>query len=571
MYDVLIKGGTVIDGSGGRAFTADVAVSGGKIACIAANIDEDAKDIIDATGLSVTPGFIDPHTHYDGQATWDKELAPSSWHGVTTVVVGNCGVGFAPVHQQKEKRDELIALMEGVEDIPGTALWEGLTWNWETFPEYLDELDSLSRKIDVMAHIPHGALRPYVMGSRGIGKENATAKDIDTMAGMVRDALEAGAAGFSTNRTALHVSLSGEPVPGTFAKEEEMLALTRPIGEIGHGVLQVIPDGAVGENKGAYERELEMYRRISLETGATVTFSLAQPHGDLELSDRAQVLIEKANMQGARLIPQVMARPAGYIMGWESMNPFVGLSQTACEVAKLPPKERRLKAAEPSIRKRILSEFDLDEYLSSRATMWPTTYQMLGDYVCEPDHKRSIMLESQRLCIHPVELLYDWLLDGAAQSYFAGYGDGNLNRLLKLIKSPYAIPSLADGGAHVSLMCDGGAPSFMLQHYVRERSGERLGLEQAIQMLSSKPAALYDLQDRGELKKGLRADINVIDTDNIKLRMHETAYDLPLGAPRLLQRADGYVATLCKGKITFRNGVATQNYPGGLLRLGSKC
>ena len=291
MYDVLIKGGTVIDGSGGRAFTADVAVSGGKIACIAANIDEDAKDIIDATGLSVTPGFIDPHTHYDGQATWDKELAPSSWHGVTTVVVGNCGVGFAPVHQQKEKRDELIALMEGVEDIPGTALWEGLTWNWETFPEYLDELDSLSRKIDVMAHIPHGALRPYVMGSRGIGKENATAKDIDTMAGMVRDALEAGAAGFSTNRTALHVSLSGEPVPGTFAKEEEMLALTRPIGEIGHGVLQVIPDGAVGENKGAYERELEMYRRISLETGATVTFSLAQPHGDLELSDRAQVLL----------------------------------------------------------------------------------------------------------------------------------------------------------------------------------------------------------------------------------------------------------------------------------------
>lgn len=570
-YDVLIKGGSVVDGSGSDSVLADIAVVDGKIAEIAPSIEGDAREQINASGMVVTPGFIDPHTHFDGQATWDQELAPTSWHGITTAVMGNCGVGFAPAHRGKQQRDELIELMEGVEDIPGTALWQGMSWNWESFPEYLDELDRLPRKIDVMAHVPHGALRPYVMGERGLGKEHATAKDIEVMTEIVRESVAAGAAGFSTNRMALHKSLSGISVPGTFAEEDELLALTRPMGELGHGVLQVIPDGVVGENPGACEREIDMYRRISLETGVPVTFSLAIPHNDLELSDRILQLVDKANADGARLIPQCQARAAGYLMGWESMNPFLDDCPTAREVHKLAPGQRRQKAADPEIRAKILSEFDRDAFYSvhTRAMAFPTTYLVSGDYVCEPDHNRSLIIEAERLGVDPIELLYDWMTEGMAQSFFSGYGDGNLDRIVQQLNHPAAVPSLADGGAHVSIMCDAGVPSFMLQHYVRERSrGTKMKLESVVEKLTSKPAAIYNLKDRGLLQKGLRADINVIDVDNIKLKPLETLYDLPLGAPRLMQAADGYIATLCNGDVTYHSGKGTESYPGGLVRLG---
>lgn len=572
MYDILIKGGTVVDGTGGDKYQADIAISGGVIGKIEPGIEDQAEEVLDATGLSVTPGFIDPHTHFDGQATWDQELAPTSWHGVTTAVMGNCGVGFAPAHRSKQHREELIELMEGVEDIPGTALWQGMSWNWETFPEYMDELERLPRKIDVMAHLPHGALRPYVMGQRGLGKEHATAEDIESMANIIREAVAAGAAGFSTNRMALHKSLSGVSVPGTFAEEEELFALVRPMGELGQGVLQVIPDGVVGENPGACEREIQMYHRISVETGVPVTFSLAIPHNDLELGERILQLVDKANSDGARLIPQCQARAAGYLMGWEAMNPFLDDCPTAREVHKLPPSERRRKAADSGIRAKILAEFDRDAFYAvhTRAMAFPTTYLLSGDYICEPDHDKSLIAQAEHLNVDPIELLYDWMTEGMAQSFFSGYGDGNLDRIVKQLNHSSAVPSLADGGAHVSIMCDAGVPSFMLQHYVRDRTqSPRMKLEAVVEKLSSKPAAIYNLKDRGKLEEGLRADVNIIDTDNIKLKMYETLYDLPLGAPRLMQAVDGYVATVCKGKFTYRDGRATENYPGGLIRLGS--
>jgi N-acyl-D-aspartate/D-glutamate deacylase len=569
--DLVIRGATVVDGTGRPGRTADVAVAGGVITEVG-RVSGRAASEIDADGLVVTPGFVDVHTHYDGQVTWDPLLTPSFWHGVTTAVLGNCGVGFAPV--RPDRRDFLVQLMEGVEDIPGTALHEGIRWEWETFPQYLDALDRMPRALDVGTHVPHGAVRAYVMDERGAANEAPTADDLARIAEIVEAAIRAGALGFSTNRLPMHTARDGRPVPGTFADEVELDAIGRAVAAGGGGVIEVVTSDAMGTVPGGWRADVDWATRMSLETGLAVTLCLSQV--DTQPDQWRDVLgwIHEARDAGANLVPQVAGRPLGLLLGLTTKHQFQG-RPSYDEVAHLPVAARARALAEPERRARILSEAGPSKGLAVYATRLAAKAFPLGDLPdYEPRPETSIAAVAEATGRTVDEVYYDLYLenDGRRLVLFAlgGYAYRNSDHIREMLADPSTVLGLADGGAHVALICDASAYTSMLSYWVRDRTrGERLPLELAVSKMTGAPAQLYGLHDRGVIAPGKKADLNVVDLERLQLRAPEVVADLPTGASRVIQRADGYVATIVAGEVIARDGEETGARPGRLLRRGS--
>jgi N-acyl-D-aspartate/D-glutamate deacylase len=564
VHDLVIRNGKVIDGSGGPARVTDLAIDGDRITIVGEVADVGRLEI-DAEGRLVTPGWVDIHTHYDGQATWDPDMSPSSWHGVTTIVMGNCGVGFAPAHRDQSRRDWLIQLMEGVEDIPGTALAEGMTWNWESFPEYLDELARLPRVMDVSALVPHGPLRAYVMGERGGANAEATPEEIARMGELVREAVEAGAVGFSTTRTILHRAKDGELAAGTTASADELIGIGLAMGEAGKGVFELASDMFDPEGEFAW------MATISREGGRPVTFNCLQ---DDVRPDHWRKLIElsdAANAEGATIVPQVAGRPACLLLGFESSaNPFM-FTPAYAEIAQLPFAERVERLRRPEVREAILKgslEIEgIAAFLSNFDKLFP-----LGDPPdYEPSPDKCVSAIARREGRDPREVAYDLLLgnDGHALLYFPllGYTAGDFGALHEMLVRPGTVLGLGDGGAHCGILCDASLPTYMLSHWARDRDrGERLSIEQAVHLQTRRTAALYGFDDRGLLAPGYLADVNVIDFDALGIAAPEMVYDLPAGGRRLVQRATGYVATIKRGVVVRQYDEATGAHPGGLVR-----
>jgi N-acyl-D-amino-acid deacylase len=567
MYDLVIRGGMVVDGTGAAARRADVAVDGDRIVAVGDTLGAGCTEI-DATGKIVTPGFVDIHTHYDGQATWDQEMAPSSWHGVTTVVMGNCGVGFAPA--RPDRHEWLISLMEGVEDIPGTALAEGMTWDWETFPEYLDALEKLPRTVDVATHVPHGAVRAYVLGDREMPGAVPTADDIAEMSRIVEEGVRAGALGFSTSRTVLHKSVDGELVPGTTATAEELIAIGRAMGRVGYGVFEMASDLKREWN------EFQWMGDLSRETGLPVTFAALQSIAkELPLDEQISEM-RAQNDNGANIVAQIALRGNGIVMAWQgTVHPF-RFKPAWVEIETLPWAEQLAHLRDPAFRARMLAEdnvfpeSDVVDLLHVVAGGWFIQFEMDADFNYEPTQAESIMARAAAAGVSGAEYAYDLLMqdDGTGFIYFPilNYADGNLNFLEALQGADDTVNSLSDGGAHCGTICDAASPTFMLQHWVRDRTGARVALETAIKRQCRDTALLYGLEDRGLLAPGYLADVNVIDMDALKLGKPWLAFDLPAGGKRLLQKAVGYVATVKSGQVTFRDGACQGAFPGGVIR-----
>jgi N-acyl-D-aspartate/D-glutamate deacylase len=562
MHELVIRGGTVVDGTGAEGRTADVAVDDGKVTEIG-HVDGRGTREIDADGLVVAPGWVDIHTHYDGQVTWDPELTPSSWHGVTTVVMGNCGVGFAPVRPGGE--GFLIELMEGVEDIPGTALHEGIDWDWESFPEYLDALDKTPRAIDVAAQVPHAALRAYVMGERA-HERDADADEIAQMSRLAEEALRAGACGVSTSRTILHSSKHGL-VPGTDAPPEELLALGDAIGRAGHGVFQLVSDQQGGAGDRAWLVDLVE------RTGATATYALAQAGYAPDAWRDALAATVEDRAAGRRIIPQVASRPTGMLFGLQSsLHPFF-THPTYRTVADLPLAERVAKLRQPEVRAALLAEQPATKNPIALGLMqrWDQIFPLGDPPDYEPPASASIAGVAAREGRPPQEVALDWLLEAGGKAFLfaplASYVDHDHEVIREMITHPSTTLGLSDGGAHCGLICDVSMPTYLLTHWVNGRTrGDRLGLEQAISLQTSRTAAAYGFTDRGVLAAGKRADINLIDLDGMALHAPTMVHDLPAGGRRLIQKADGYVATLVAGQVTFEHGEPTGTRPGGLVR-----
>ena len=566
MHDLVIRGGRVVDGTGAPARIADVAVDGGVISLVG-EVTASGRREIDATGLLVTPGFVDIHTHYDGQVTWDRLLSPSCWHGVTTAVMGNCGVGFAPA--RPDRHDWLIALMEGVEDIPGAALAEGIRWNWETFPEYLNALEDTPRVLDVATQVPHGAVRAYVMGERGARNEAANDDDIAQMARLVREGVEAGALGFSTSRTVLHLSKDGEPVPGTFANAAELIGIGRALAEAGHGVFEMASDMTPATE------EFRWMQALSAETGVPVTFALLQSPINADNWRDLLALTDQAREAGADVTAQIACRPTGMVLGWQStVHPFIA-HPTYRAIADLPFEQRLERLKDPEIRSKLITE--------SPAEMGPLGYiltqgfdrmfrlEQPGGLEYEPAADASVAAQAKATGRSPVEIVFDMLMEKDGRGYvylpLLNYANFNFDHIYEMMNHPATVLSLSDGGAHCGVICDASFPTYMLTHWVRDRSrGPRLPLEQVIQMQTQRTAHLYGLHDRGALTPGLRADINLIDFDALKILPPEMVFDLPAEGRRMIQRAEGYRATIVAGEVTFENGEATGAAPGRLIR-----
>jgi N-acyl-D-amino-acid deacylase len=565
MHDLVIRNGKIVDGTGAPAFAGDIAIDGGLIASIGGKAGAGRREI-DTSGLLVTPGFVDIHTHYDGQVTWDPYLSPSSWHGVTTLVMGNCGVGFAPV--EPGKQEFLIGLMEGVEDIPGTALAEGIKWSWESFPQYLDAIEKMQRVIDVGAQVPHGAVRAYVMGERGAHNEEATEEDITKMAALVREAITAGALGFSTSRTMLHRAKNKEVVPGTFASEAELLGIGRALRAAGHGVFEMASDMA------GPDATMEWMIKLTRETGLPITFAMGQGDQNPDAWRRMLDRVKRYNAEGAHLAPQISPRPTGMLMGLQSsLHPFITHPTYHRELAHLPIDERVAEMRKPEVRARILAE---EPGTKDRVTRYLVTnfakYFRLGDPPdYEPAPETSIAARAQRAGKSAAELTYDLLLErnGREMLYvpFSNYASYNLDAVREMMTDATTTLGLSDGGAHCGLICDASMPTYLLTHWVRDRSrGERLPVEFVIKRQTADTAKLYGLDDRGTLKPGLKADINAIDLNGLRLHAPEMVFDLPAGGRRLVQRVDGYKHTVVSGEVTYEDGKPTGAMPGRLIR-----
>jgi N-acyl-D-amino-acid deacylase len=563
MHDLVIRNGTVVDGTGRARFQRDVAVDGSRIAAIGEVAGRGRREI-DARDLLVTPGWVDVHTHYDGQVTWDPILAPSSWHGVTTLVMGNCGVGFAPRRPGQEAF--LIELMEGVEDIPGTALHEGIAWSWELFPEYLSALARMPRVVDVAAQVPHCALRAYVLGERA-HEDRLTGAETAEMARLTAEAMRAGAVGFSTSRTILHSSRHGL-VPGTHSTPEELLAIGGALGEAGHGVFEMVSD-LQGQ-----EPDLSWMREFCANTGRVLTFALAQsplqPHAWRDTLAGIDTLAE----QGLRIVPQVPCRPTGMLFGLQSsLHPFITHPTYRDELAHLPLADRVLRMCEPAVRARLLAEEPGTEHPIARTLMsnWSQMYPLGDPPEYEPAPETSVAATAARTARRPEEVAYDWLLEGNGRQFLfaplANYVDGNLDALQTMMLHPRTVLGLSDGGAHCGLICDASMPTFLLTHWVRDRRrGSRIPVEQAVRLQTGNTAAVYGFSDRGVIAVGKKADLNVIDLDALRLHAPEMVHDLPAGGRRLIQRVDGYRATIVSGEVTFENGEPTGARPGTLVR-----
>ena len=567
MYDLKISGGLVVDGTGTPGRIMDIGVVGDRIVAMG-ELPETAAQEIDATGRIVIPGFVDIHTHYDGQATWDQEMAPSSWHGVTTVVMGNCGVGFAPA--APDRQEWLVGLMEGVEDIPGSALTEGMTWDWESFPEYLDALEKLDRTVDVAAQVPHGAVRAYVMGDRGAANEAPTETEIARMSAIVEEGLKAGALGFSTSRTVLHKSVDGELVPGTTATEEELLGIGRALKRAGHGVFEIASDLLPEWN------EFDWMGDLSRETGAPVTFTaLESPIKQLPFTGQLQAMRDQ-NARGANIVAQISMRGTGLILGWRTtFHPFSQRPSWKA-IADMPWAEQWARLQDPDFRRTLLAEkgepigSDLQLIADLMESAFSMQYEMLPGFNYEPGAEQSIEQRAQATGVTPEEYVYDFMMrdGGTGMVYFPllNYANGNLDFLEGALFSDDCVNSLSDGGAHCGTICDAAATTFMLQHWVRDRDGTRLPLEHAIKRQCHDTASLYGLEDRGRLAPGLLADLNVIDMEALSLNLPTVAFDLPAGGRRLLQTAEGYEVTIKSGRVTFRQGMKTGDYPGRVIR-----
>ena len=583
MYDMKIVGGTVVDGTGADRYRADIGIKDGKIVEVRRRTNGDdqlggeAAETIDATDLIVAPGFVDIHTHYDGQATWDNLLEPSSGHGVTTIVAGNCGVGFAPVRPGSE--EWLIKLMEGVEDIPGTALTEGMTWGWESYPEYLDVVDKHQFAIDVGSQVAHGAVRAYAMGERGARNEPATPEDIAAMSRLVREAIEAGALGFSTSRTIAHQAMDGEPVPGTFAAEDEVFGLGRAMAAGGQAVFELAPQGAAGEDIVAPKKELEWMRRLGAEIERPLSFALIQVDADPNLWREQLDISAAAHAAGSQLYPQIAARPFGMLLGFPGHHGFTHRPTYRKLKAECSHEELAHRLAEPAVKAAILSEDDLpiDPSLLFDGMFMLVKHSLdriyhLGDPPdYEPTPDCTVAAIARDRGEDPMHTLYDLMLEADAGSMlmlpFFNYADGNHDAIREMLTHPAGVLGLSDGGAHCNLICDASFPTFLLTHWARDRHrGEKLPLEYLVRKQSRDTAHLFGLTDRGTIELGKKADINVIDMNALRLLPARMAYDLPAGGQRLVQGASGYAATIVSGAVTRRDGVDTGARPGRLVR-----
>lgn len=562
MHDLVIRGGTVADGTGAPTRTADVAIDGGIVVAVG-DVDTPGVREIDADGALVTPGWVDIHTHYDGQVTWDPQVSPSGWHGVTTVVTGNCGVGFAPV--RPGQRDFLIGLMEGVEDIPGSALDEGMTWNWESFGDYLDEVERYDRVLDVAALMPHGALRAYVLGS-GRANDVATDAEIAQMAELVRDGIAAGAIGVSTTRTLLHRDRDGELAAGTTAAARELVGLAAGMAGAGHRVFSLASDMADLDGEFAWMAEL------SRTHGVPVTFQVLDadfaPDAWRQWIERAMI----ANRQGAWLVPQVPGKPTSLLVGWDStFHPFHRYA-TWQAIVDLPRPERLARLRDPATRASMLAEPAPATGIEALLVGDLHKLYPLGDPPqYEPPADASIGAMADRAGVDGRGIAYDLMCerDGTALLYLPvlGYAGGSLANIAEMLNHPGTVLGLGDGGAHCGLLCDASLPTFMLTHWARDRSrGDTIPVEQVVAHQTSRTAGLYGFGDRGVLAPGFIADVNIIDFDNLTLASPEMAWDLPAGGKRLIQRASGYTATVKSGVVVREHDQATGELPGRLLR-----
>jgi N-acyl-D-aspartate/D-glutamate deacylase len=575
-YDMIIQGGMVVDGTGNRPFESDIGIKDGVIAAIEKNLDGEAGKTLHVDDRIVTPGFVDIHTHYDGQVTWDSKLDPSSGHGVTTVVMGNCGVGFAPVRPGQE--DWLIQLMEGVEDIPGTALSEGMNWGWETFPQYLESLDEGEFAIDVGTQIAHGAVRAYVMGERGSKNQPASPEDISQMKAIVQEAIESGALGVSTSRVLGHRAMDGEPVPGTFAAEDELYGLGEALRDAGSGVFELAPAGADGQDLVKAPSEMEWMKRLSSEIDRPVTFAMLQNEAEPDLWKQLLEESLRACEQGSQCFPQVAGRPFGLLIGLQTHHAFAK-RPTFAKYARLPHAELVNELKRSKVRDAILNEEDMPINSSvlfdgMARLVQGMTHRLfpLGevpDYEPAPD--ASIVAIAERLGTSPLEVLYDYMLEDGGHAMammpIFNYVSGNHDAIREMLLHPQSVSGLSDGGAHCGMICDASIPTFMISHWARDRSrGEKLPLEWVIKKQTNDTASLYGLKDRGIIEVGKRADINVINFDALNLSGPRMVYDLPAGGQRLLQEAHGYEYTIVAGAVTRDNGEDTGARPGRLIR-----
>ncbi|HEX5644278.1 MAG TPA: amidohydrolase family protein [Erythrobacter sp.] len=562
-HDLVIRGGTIADGSGGELIDADIAIAGGRIAAIG-EVPGRGREEIDARGRIVTPGFIDVHTHYDGQCIWGEELSPSSAHGVTTAVMGNCGVGFAPC--RKSDHELLINVMEGVEDIPGVVMADGLPWDWETFPQYLDTVARGRRDIDVAAYLPHSPLRVYAMGERGAAREPATADDLALMRRLTREAIDAGALGFATSRLSIHKTADGDSIPTFEADVAELEAIARGMADAGAGTFQIVLDAFVG-----WDKEYRVIERVIEASGRPATFTLASGNDAPPRWRRVLEMLERTNAAGGKATAQVMPRPIGLIAGLElTVHPFV-LCPSWAKIADLPIEQQVSAMRDPGLRAALLSEdFAPGHPFNQLARDWNWLFPLDDPPDYAPPREMSMAGQAQARGCTPQEVAYDRILATGGKGLFlaalGNYEQGRLDSAHEMLSHPHCIPGLGDGGAHYGAICDASYSTFLLTQFVKDQGELSFDLAEAVRMLSSKAADAVGLAGRGLLRPGAKADLNVIDLDRLRLHLPEIVHDLPAGGKRLHQRATGYDATIVSGEVIRRFDSSTGARPGQLVR-----
>src|ERR1700761_5698785 len=564
-YDLIIRNGTIVDGLGAEPYVGDVAVSDGVIAAVGAVNGAGATREIDATGLLVTPGFVDLHTHYDGQSIWSERLTPSSAHGVTTVVMGNCGVGFAPC--RAADHDVLVDVMSGVEDIPGVVMVDGLPWDWETFPEYMDALESRQRDIDVAAYLPHSPLRVYVMGKRGADREPATPEDLAKMRALAKEAIEIGALGFAASRLTIHKTESGSPIPSYEAAREEIEEIARGVVDAGGGLLQFVPDIPAG----GYQPVLQTVFDVAEDVGLPVTFTLVVANAGEPTWPDAITMVEKANASGGDITAQLLPRPIGLIIGLQlTANPFV-LYPSYREIAHLPLAERVAEMRKPEVRARILADKPgAGHPILYVAQMWDWIFPLSDNPNYEPNPLDSIGARARAKGVNPMEEAYDRLLDDDGRAMLlvatSNLESNSLDTIGQLLHRDDVVLGLGDGGAHYGMICDASYSTYFLSHWARDRKSGRFEVSEAVRRLTSVPAGVAGLGDRGRIAVGYKAALNLIAPPARRIQKPVITHDLPAGGRRLDQTAEGYVATIVTGEVIAENGVPTEARPGKLVR-----
>lgn len=569
MYDLLIRNALIVDGTGQAAYSGNLAVSDGRIVAVG-KVEGSGRREIDAEGKLLTPGWVDVHSHMDGQATWDPLCSPAANHGITTLVMGNCGIGFAPCEPNDEAHDRLIAVVEDVEDIPGAALHEGVEWCWESFPEYLDAVEKFPRAIDVGAQVPHCAVRTYVMGERGTNNEQASAGDVAQMAAIVKEGIQVGALGFTTSRTELHTTRENAAMPGTYADEAELLGIGSVIGELGgRGIYGVVSDF------NDWEKEMDWMKRLSLENHCQINFVLFfREEKDWDRVLKQLDYVRQANAEGARLVPHVGARPVNILLSWDgTINPF-SFHANYAPLSIMSHEQRLAELQKPEVRAAILAEqlpLMGDEFMDTIIGGYDKLYELGDPPNYEPAPEDSIAARSAAAGVPPQQYCYDLMMknEGRNVVYFPcfGYGSNDLSRQVALLEDETTVLSLADTGAHCGVLCDASVPTQMLSYYVRDRQrGHRFALEQAVKMQTLDTARCVGLEDRGTLEVGMKADLNIIDFDKLQLEAPQIVFDLPAGGRRMFQGARGYVATIVSGEVIMENGSYTGAVPGRLIR-----